>query len=520
MKTRLCLALLVLRLLAVAADAPAKPGGKAMRTITAAELEDKVRGGWAGQMVGVTYGAPTEFGFLQKTNDQPRDWKPEELAGALDQDDLYVEMTFSDVMDRLGVNATSDDYGEAFKNSKYQLWHANLSARRALLRGVKGSMSGNPKYNLHSNDIDFQIESDFIGLMTPGMPVAAQRFAGRVGRVMNYGDGVYGGIFIAAMYSSAYFESDPRKVVEAGVAAIPAGSTYAHVINDVLGWSKENPANWKKTWQLLEDKWDRDDACPEGALKPFNIDASLNGAYVAMGLLYGDKDFEKTMDIAMRGGQDSDCNPASAGGILGTMIGYKAIPAKWTAPLPAIADKKFSYTNYSYNTSVEKTIERTKQVVKLEGGKVEANGLVIPLQKPVALKLEQFKPGKVMERIGFTDSRWKFSGSWQKVDKEWSVSQGSDQSGSEAVVTFKGTGAILTGTLRPEGGLFEVYLDGKSVGTRDTYNADGERYKEGLWGDFGLPAGEHTLRVVVKGQPFQDSAGTWVNLEDLVVFEN
>ena len=122
-----------------------------------------------------------------------------------------------------------------------------------------------------------------------------------------------------------------------------------------------------------------------------------------MGLLYGDKDFEKTMDIAMRGGQDSDCNPASAGGILGTMIGYKAIPAKWTAPLPAIADKKFSYTNYSYNTSVEKTIERTKQVVKLEGGKVEANGLVIPLQKPVALKLEQFKPGKVMERIGFTD---------------------------------------------------------------------------------------------------------------------
>ena len=257
MKTRLCLALLVLRLLAVAADAPAKPDGKAVRTITSAELEDKVRGGWAGQMVGVTYGAPTEFRFLQKTNDQPRDWKPEELAGALDQDDLYVEMTFSDVMDRLGVNATSDDYGEAFKNSKYQLWHANLSARRALLRGVKGSMSGNPKYNLHSNDIDFQIESDFIGLMTPGMPVAAQRFAGRVGRVMNYGDGVYGGIFIAAMYSSAYFESDPRKVVEAGVAAIPAGSTYAHVINDVLGWSKENPANWKKTWQLLEDKGSR-----------------------------------------------------------------------------------------------------------------------------------------------------------------------------------------------------------------------------------------------------------------------
>lgn len=520
MRTLLCLALLFFPLLALAADAPAKTSSKAVRTITAAELEDKVRGGWAGQMIGVTYGAPTEFRFLQKINDQPREWKPEELAGALDQDDLYVEMTFSDVMDRLGVNATSDDYGEAFKSSKYQLWHANLAARRALLRGTKGSLSGNPKYNLHANDIDFQIESDFIGLMTPGMPRAAQRFAERVGRVMNYGDGLYGGIFIAAMYSSAYFESDPRKVVEAGAAAIPADSTYAQVINDVLRWSQENPSNWKKTWQLLEDKWDRDDACPEGALRPFNINASLNGAYVAIGLLYGDKDFEKTMDIAMRGGQDSDCNPASAAGILGTMIGYRAIPVKWTDPLPALADKKFSYTNYSYNTSVEKTIQRTKQVVKLEGGKVEPDSLVIPLEKPVALKLEQFKPGKVAERIALTDSRWKFTGAWQKVDKQWGISQGSNGAGSEALVTFKGTGAILAGILRPEGGLFDVYLDGKSMGTRDTYNADGDRYKEGLWGEFGLAAGEHTLRIVVKGQPFQNSAGAWVNIEDLVVFKN
>jgi hypothetical protein len=135
-------------------------------------------------------------------------------------------------------------------------------------------------------------------------------------------------------------------VVEAGVAAIPAGSQYAKVINDVLRWSKENPNDWKKTWQLLEDKYDRDDACPDGALQPFNIDASLNGAYVAMGLLYGKKDFEKTMEVAMRGGQDSDCNPASAAGILGTMIGYKAIPAKWTDPLYQLFIQHFGRQDY------------------------------------------------------------------------------------------------------------------------------------------------------------------------------
>ena len=373
-------------------------------------------------------------------------------------------------------------------------------------------MSGNPKYNLHPNDIDFQIESDFIGLMTPGMPRAAQRYAERVGRVMNYGDGLYGGIFIAAMYSAAYFENDPRRVVEAGLAAIPAGSLYAQLINDVLHWSKENPADWKKVWQLLEDKWDGDDACPDGALKPFNIDASLNGAYVAVGLLYGHKDMEQTMEIAMRAGQDSDCNPASAAGILGTMIGYRAIPAKWTDPLPAIADRKFSYTNYSYNASVEKTIERAKHVAKLEGGKVETDSLTIPLQNPAELKLEQFKPGKVIERIALTDPRWEFGGHWDK-------SNGANTQGAEASVTFRGTGAILTGTLRPEGGRFDVYLDGKSVGTGDTYNQDGERAVEGLWGKFDLTPGEHTLRVVVKGQPFKTSSGAWVNLEDLVVYQ-
>ena len=499
-----------------AADPASQKSAPAGHRITLAEFEDKVRGGWAGQMIGVTYGAPTEFRFLQKINEEPRNWKPEELAGALDQDDLYVEMTFSDVMDRKGLDATADEYGEAFKDSKYHLWHANLAARRALLRGVKGSMSGNPKYNLHPNDIDFQIESDFIGLMTPGMPRAAQRYALRVGRVMNYGDGLYGGLFVSAMYSAAYFERDPRKVVEAGLAAIPTASRYAKVIADVLRWSKENPDDWKKTWKLVEEKWDRDDACPDGALMPFNIDASLNGAYIAIGLLYGNGDFEKTMDIAMRGGQDSDCNPASAAGILGTMIGYKAIPARWTDPLPAIADQKFSYTNYSFNTSVEKTIERARQVVKLEGGKVEADALTIPTQGPAAVKLEQFEPGKPVERISFTDSRWNFTGKWGK-DSEGEFNR-SDDAGAQASVKFNGTGAILYGQLLPEGGLMEVFLDGKSMGSFDAFNDDGDR-TEGFWGKFDISPGDHVVKVLVKGQAFPGSKGAWVPVGELVVFQ-
>lgn len=481
------------------------------------DFEDKVRGGWAGQMIGVTYGAPTEFHYMQKINEEPRNWKPEELKGVLDQDDLYVEMTFAGVMDRVGLDATTEQYGEAFKDSKYHLWAANMAARRALRRGVKAPMSGHPDYNLHSNDIDFQIESDFIGLMCPGLPQTAARYAERVGHVMNYGDGVYGGVFFGAMYSTAFFEKDPRKVVEAGVAALPAQSVYAQTIRDVLKWSAENP-DWKKTWQLIEDKWDKDDSCPFGSLLPFNIDASINGAYVALGLLYGGGDFEKTMDVSMRAGQDSDCNPSSAAGILGVMLGYKAIPPKWTAPLGALADSKFSYTDYSYNTIVQSTIDRAKLVVRQEGGSVDDSNLSIPYQEPAPVKFEQFAPGKPVERIALTDARWTWKGTWEKRAEKWGTEMRSKTAGAEAAVTFEGTGVMLVGSLDGDRGTAELFLDGKSMGKFDGYFDDGRRPTDGLWGKFDLTPGPHTVRVVVDGKPFAESKGAWICIQDVIVY--
>jgi len=152
------------------------------------------------------------------------------------------------------------------------------------------------------NDIDFQIEADFIGMMTPGLPSESLKYSERVGRVMNYGDGLYGGIFLNGMYSAAFFETDLRQVIEQGLACLPAKSKYAVLIRNVLDWSSQNPKDWKKVWQMIEDKWDKDDPCPEGALKPFNIDAKINGAYIVLGLLYGGRDFGKTIEIATRGG--------------------------------------------------------------------------------------------------------------------------------------------------------------------------------------------------------------------------
>ena len=173
-------------------------------------------------------------------------------------------------------------------------------------------MSGSPALNIHADDIDFQIEADFIGIMCPGLPQMSNRFCERVGRVMNYGDGLYGGMFVCGMYAAAYFENEPRRVVEAGLGCIPAQSPYAQIIRDVLDWSAEEPKDWRKVWTKVEEKWNKNDPCPDGVSRAFNIDAKLNGAYIAIGLLYGERDWQRTMEIATRCGQDSDCNPSSA----------------------------------------------------------------------------------------------------------------------------------------------------------------------------------------------------------------
>ena len=77
---------------------------KNQRSIELEVLEDKVRGGWAGQMIGVSFGEPTEFKYLGE--DHPRGGasrvERRSWCGALDQDDLYVDMTFAAVLDDKG----------------------------------------------------------------------------------------------------------------------------------------------------------------------------------------------------------------------------------------------------------------------------------------------------------------------------------------------------------------------------------------------------------------------------------
>ncbi len=484
------------------------------RTLSRAALLDKIRGGWAGQMIGVAYGAPTEFMSQGKILERPLAWKSGMLENTIQQDDLYVEMTFAKVMDDIGLDATCEQYGEAFKDSQYVLWHANAGARHALNQGIKAPWSGHPKYNFHANDIDFQIEADFIGLMCPGLPRESNKYCDRVGRVMNYGDGLYGGMFVCGMYAAAYFETDPHKVVEAGLACIPARSRYAQLVKDLLRWHGQYPQDWHRVWQLVQEKWDKDDACPDGALTSFNIDASLNGAYIAFGLLFGDMDFEKTMEISTRCGQDSDCNPSSAAGILGVMLGYKRIPEQFKAEIPLLENKKFSYTDYSFNDIVKSTETRALKVIGAAGGKVSETEVIVKLQKPKAPRLEQWSPGIPQQRLKATDPAFTYTGVWETDEDGAKTSR---QAGNEVTIDFTGRAIALLGFLGQQGGRAQVYLDGKSAGVADAYIP--ERTNDVvLWNVYGLKPGKHTLRLVTLDTSDTRSKGRHFELQGAVTY--
>lgn len=495
--------------------------------IPMAELRDRIRGGWAGQMIGVSYGAPTEFRFNEVIipKDQLPQWTPDKVTNSLNQDDLYVDMTFAKVLDDKGLDATTEDFGQMFRNAQYSLWHANLAARRNLKRGVPAKLAGHPDYNVHADDIDFQIESDFIGLMAPGLPRSASDIAMRAGRVMNFGEGIYGGLFVSCMYSAAFFEKSPRAVVEAGLRCLPPQSKYHKLIADVLAWSKADQKDWESVWKQIEKKWNNAEPCPEGAMRPFNIDAALNGAYIALGLLYGDGEMNKTIEVSTRAGQDSDCNPSSAAGILGVMLGYNRIPDHWKSHIPAISKEKFRYTDFTFESIVDSTVTRAVKLAVRNGGKQDGEVLIVKTQTAKAVPFEDWKGrSSPRERISVSDARWQFQGPWKQsmevIRKSDRHLRTSSEKGAEAVVTFEGTGVVVSGPFLPTCGKAEFVLDGKAPKISDCYpDEDHRKLNDSMFHAFGLAKGKHTLRIRVLGERIFDSKGAEIALNDVIVFE-
>lgn len=483
------------------AQQKAEEGSGKSISLSQEDLKDKIKGGWAGQTIGVTFGGPTEFRFNGTfiQDYQPIVWYDGYLKKTMEEhpglyDDIYMDLTFVEVLERAGMDAPVDSFAQAFAYAKYDLWHANQSARYNILNGIKAPESGHWRNNPHADDIDFQIEADFSGLMSPGMPNTAVQTGDKIGHIMNYGDGWYGGAYVGAMYSLAFVSKDVNYIVSEALKVIPAQSTFYRCIADVIRWHKQYPDDWKQTWMEIQKKWSEDTGCPEGVFSAFNIDAKINAAYIVLGLLYGKGDFDKTFQISTRAGQDSDCNPSSAGGILGTMHGYNKIPAYWKMGLKDVEDMPFKYTNMSLNKVYEISYRHALEMIRRNGGTVTERTVEIKPQLPKAVRLEQ-----------------SFEGMFPVSKTPFSKAAGQ----SEFSFDFTGTGFVLLGNVAAKkSGSAEyileadLYIDGKKAETVKFPTTSLTRRNELFW-RYELPDKKHSVRVQLKNPHPDYELRTW-----------
>jgi hypothetical protein len=216
--------------------------------------------------------------------------------------------------------------------------------------------------------------------------------------------------------------------------------------------------------------------------------------------------------------------------VLGVIKGFNNLPDEMKKGITAIGDSLFINTNYSFNKAVESTYAYAVEFVRKDGGEVTDKQIKIKVQHPQAPPLEVAFPQVVFDhRVSvFEPSAWQTKGNWQTVSeipwqKKDKIPQAkySGKAGDELALKFTGTGITLMGNWVRDGGKADIYLDDRFMQTIDSYFYWSKQEHKGmnLWHVMGLNPGDHTLRVVMKGEKRPESAGTNLYVTEALIFK-
>ncbi len=366
---------------------------------------DKVKGGLAGSMAGVSYGFYHEFIYRtwQSQSTFPQ-WTPGRIVNGYDQDDIYLAVTAIEAFSELGLDATARELGIYMYNKNFEFWDG--SNNDVLARGFAPPYSGYPKQatgyytNAFSDGNSYQCGASFGGYLGLNMTGASNELTERLAQICTYGDGIYAAQYIAAMYGAAFFTDDIGEIIEAGLAAIPEASWSAEIIRDVLA-NKEAGMNEQQNYESIMKKWVDYDGkfnspyqwieWPSDML----LDAKVCSAFTTIGLLYGNGDIEKSMKITMQCENDSDSTAAATVGILGVIKGFENFPEEYKSGL--IENQMIKYSRLTVDGVADTCKELIGEIVTRQGGKVAYVDGVLSLVIPEAARQAEigaYKPGK------------------------------------------------------------------------------------------------------------------------------
>jgi ADP-ribosylglycohydrolase len=355
------------------------------------ELYDKIYGGWLGRCAGCLLGKPVEGlskehieEWLRAANayplkqyfppliDLPSDapeWlrKRAEWAERLKllhnridhmvrDDDIDYTIIGLHILEKYGLNFTTMNVGETWLSllPYMQVYTAERAAYRNLVDGLEPPETAT-YMNPYREWIGAQIRADIWGYVAPGNPDLAAELAYRDASLSHVKNGIYGEMFVSAMLSAAFVTDNIEEIISTGLSVIPRKCRLAEAINDVLRWSGQL-GNWKDALNRIYGKY--------RSYHP--VHTINNAAIVAMGLLYGEGDYERSITIAVMGGLDTDCNGATVGSIIGVMLGAKALPEKWIKPLnDTIESYVIGYNNSRISELAERTLKIAGKTLRL-----------------------------------------------------------------------------------------------------------------------------------------------------------
>lgn len=348
------------------------------------EIYDKIYGGWLGRCAGCLLGKPVEglsreqiekwletadayplkeyFPPLAGLGEDAPEWLKRRsawlpvLSGhitrmARDDDTDYTILGLH-ILDHYGADFTTKNVGESWLSllPYWRVYTAERVAYRNLVNGLEPPETAT-YMNPYREWIGAQIRADMWGYVTPGMPSLGAELAFRDARLSHVKNGIYGEMFVSAMLSAAFTTSDIEKIVEAGLSVIPEKSRLAEAVRDVVAWSKQS-RDWRDTWNEILQKYGH----------YHFVHTINNAAIVLMGLLHGEGDFEESIAISVMGGFDTDCNGATAGSILGIVLGAEALPKKWTEPLnDCIESFVIGYNDSRISDLAKRTFTKAKR---------------------------------------------------------------------------------------------------------------------------------------------------------------
>jgi hypothetical protein len=355
------------------ARAPSAKANAEFRQFSTEELEDKIRGGMLGQLLGNLNGLPHEFKYL----DQPGNvvsLTPSLPGGARTDDDTDLEWVIvSEIERRRQVFLPPGRVARLWKlHVNRGVWCANRYARGLMELGFEPPDTGSCLINPWS---EFNIAGQFCcetyALMAPAMPQTAARIALHYTHTAIDGEPAQATQLFAAMIATAFLTGDLARVIDAGRASVDPRSNVARIVDEVRRLHARRPGDWRATREAIKTQWQ----VHGGTMRDRN-GYELNTASTIAALLYGRGDLVETMRLAFNFGWDCDNNAATAATIIGVIQG-----ARWMNGRGWLIDDVYRNTTRDRMPSDEtitryqdRVIACARLVIAEQGGSVDWNG--------------------------------------------------------------------------------------------------------------------------------------------------